>query len=243
MLFGVISDIHGRRSAMLRALALARESGVERLVFLGDYVGYMGSDPIGVVETAMYLEGEGAICLRGNHDQALVEVAGNGETPEFSVMNVLAQQGIVRDCQVLEKEHLEWLASRPYSAEVGELVFSHGAIPDPEMFRYPTGARTDVLFEPATFQHVDQITAELKRRGAQVLCHGHTHRPLLFFADRERRDTVRQVVPTQSGYALDTETLAIIDVGSAGAIRTSGPESFVLLDLDRGPDAIRYIRF
>ena len=60
MLFGVISDIHGRRSAMLRALALARESGVERLVFLGDYVGYMGSDPIGVVETAMYLEGEGA---------------------------------------------------------------------------------------------------------------------------------------------------------------------------------------
>jgi predicted phosphodiesterase len=243
MLFAVLSDIHGRRSSMLQALALAREYGAERLVFLGDYVGYMGSDPIGVVETAMYLESEGAICLRGNHDQALVEVAGDGETPEFSVMNVLAQQGIVRDCQVLETEHLAWLASRPYSAEVGEVVFSHGAIPEPEMFRYPTATRTDVLFEPSTFQHVDTITRELHRRGAQVLCHGHTHRPLVFFAAREHREQVHQVVPNQAGYTLADDQLAVIDVGSAGAIRTSGPESFVLLDLEAGADAIRYVRF
>ena len=243
MRYAVISDIHGRREAMLQALDLARDHGAERLVFLGDYVGYMGSDPIGVVETAMFLEQEGAICLRGNHDQALVEIVGGGDTPEFGVMNVLAQQGIVRDASFLDSNHLEWLAARPYTESLGQVVFAHGAVPEPEAFRYPTSARTDVLFEPRTFFHVSDIALELESKSARILCHGHTHRPMIIFPDPLHQENARQIVPGESGYDLPRRGSAVIDVGSAGAIRTSGPQSLVLLDQNAPAGQIQYLRF
>jgi len=243
MRFAIISDIHGRREAMLQALDLARDHGADKLVFLGDYVGYMGSDPIGVIETAMFLQEEGAICLRGNHDQALAELVGGGETPEFGVMNVLAQQGIVRDASFLDQRHLEWLDTLPYSETIGPVVFAHGAVPEPEAFRYPTAARTDVLFEPRTFLHVSDIALELESMSARILCHGHTHRPLLLYPDARQPETARQVVPGEGGYDLSPPDLAVIDVGSAGAIRTSGPESLVLLDLDAPAGQIQFLRF
>jgi len=242
MRYAVISDVHGRRESMVRALDLARDNGADRTVLLGDYVGYMGSDPIGVVETAMFLEEEGALCLRGNHDQALLELASGGATPEFSVMNVLAQQGVVRDVSFLEDRHLDWLNSRPYWGEADGVVFSHGAVPEPEAFRYPTAARTDVLFEPKTFLHVDDIAEELVGRRARALCHGHTHRPLLFFPDGSRRDC-HQVVPGNAAYDLPGDGVTVIDVGSAGAIRTSGPQSMVMLEPAARNGQIQFLRF
>lgn len=242
MRYAVISDVHGRREAMVRALDLARESGAERLALLGDYVGYMGSDPIGVVETAMFLEEEGALCLRGNHDQALVELTGGGPTPEFSVMNVLAQQGVVRDASYLEPRHLDWLSNLPFWGEADGVVFSHGAVPEPEAFRYPTATRTDVLFEPKTFLHVDDIADELAGRCARALCHGHTHRPLLFFPDGSRQEC-HQVVPGDASYSLPEDGVIVIDVGSAGTIRTSGPQSMVMFDPEARSGQIQYLRF
>jgi predicted phosphodiesterase len=244
MRYAVLSDIHGRRPAMLKALSMAEAQGAERVVMLGDYVGYMGSDPVGVVETAMFLESEGAICLRGNHDQALSEVVAGGQTPEFSVMNVLAQQGVVRDAQLLEPTHLEWLASRPYTVDVDDVVFSHGAIPDPEAFRYPTGNRADTLFEPRTFLHVQDIGKALQKRGARILCHGHTHRPLLYFVEPLRPEQCRQIQPDDGVYSLPTAgAVTIVDVGSAGAIRTNGPESLIMLEPDADAEQLKFLRF
>ena len=243
MRYAILSDVHGRRPAMLKALSMAEAQGADRVVMLGDYVGYMGSDPVGVVETAMFLESEGAICLRGNHDQALTEVVAGGKTPEFSVMNVLAQQGIVRDAQLLEPSHLEWLASLPFAVDLDDMVFSHGAIPEPETFRYPTGNRADTLFEPRTFLHVQDIGRELARRGARLLCHGHTHRPLLYFVDPVRPEQCRQIQPGDGTYSLPAGAITIVDVGSAGAIRTNGPESLILLEPDANEEQLKFLRF
>ena len=70
MRIGILTDIHGNREAFSACLAHARLLSVDRLILLGDYVGY-GADPVWVVETVMGLVADGAVALLGNHDAAI----------------------------------------------------------------------------------------------------------------------------------------------------------------------------
>ena len=47
--FALFADIHGNREALDACLADAKNRGADRLVFLGDLVGY-GADPAYVVD-------------------------------------------------------------------------------------------------------------------------------------------------------------------------------------------------
>ncbi len=58
----------GRR--LPRASTYARARGAEQFICLGDYVGY-GADPEWTVETVMGLVENGALAVRGNHDNAV----------------------------------------------------------------------------------------------------------------------------------------------------------------------------
>src|SRR5882757_10380842 len=66
----VFADIHGNRQAFSACLEAARARGAERIVCLGDIVGY-GADPEWTVDTVMGLVASGAIAVRGNHDSAI----------------------------------------------------------------------------------------------------------------------------------------------------------------------------
>ncbi len=69
MLIAILSDIHANREALDACLAHARRAGAERFVFLGDLVGY-GADPAYVVDLAANMQADGAIVIKGNHDEA-----------------------------------------------------------------------------------------------------------------------------------------------------------------------------
>jgi len=66
----MFADIHANRQAFTACLTQARELGAERIVLLGDFVGY-GADPEWTVATAMELVDKGAAAVRGNHDNAV----------------------------------------------------------------------------------------------------------------------------------------------------------------------------
>src|SRR5258708_27813428 len=85
MLLAIFADIHANRQAFSACLDFARAHGAERMVCLGDYVGY-GADPEWTVETVMGLVDGGAMAVRGNHDNAV------GTTAES--MNAEAQAAI-----------------------------------------------------------------------------------------------------------------------------------------------------
>jgi predicted phosphodiesterase len=70
VLLAVFADIHANRQAFSACLDFARARGAERIVLLGDYVGY-GADPEWTVETVMDLVNDGAMAVRGNHDNAV----------------------------------------------------------------------------------------------------------------------------------------------------------------------------
>ena len=64
MLIAFFSDIHANRQAFEACLAQARARGAERIVLLGDYVGY-GADPEWTVNTVMDLVDKDAMAVLG----------------------------------------------------------------------------------------------------------------------------------------------------------------------------------
>src|ERR1700676_518462 len=70
LLTALLSDIHGNLEALNACLRHACERGAGRFVFLGDFVGY-GADAHGVVATVAQYAAQGAVVVRGNHDEAI----------------------------------------------------------------------------------------------------------------------------------------------------------------------------
>ena len=69
MRIAVLTDIHANREAFEAVLADVAAHCVDRIALLGDIVGY-GADPGWCCDKAAELVAEGAICVRGNHDNA-----------------------------------------------------------------------------------------------------------------------------------------------------------------------------
>ena len=70
LVIALLSDIHGNLEALTACLKQARETGADRYAFLGDLVGY-GADPQAVVDTVARYAAQGAIVVKGNHDEAI----------------------------------------------------------------------------------------------------------------------------------------------------------------------------
>ena len=64
LLIALLSDIHANLEALEACLGHARERGVERYAFLGDFVGY-GADATGVIETVERFADGGRHCAQG----------------------------------------------------------------------------------------------------------------------------------------------------------------------------------
>ena len=70
MLIALMADLHANREAFAACLDHAERQGAQRLVFLGDVVGY-GADPEWVTDTVIARVARGAVAVLGNHDQAV----------------------------------------------------------------------------------------------------------------------------------------------------------------------------
>src|SRR5947209_1953094 len=123
MRIGFLSDIHGNREALDACLAQARRQRVDRLVFLGDLVGY-GADPVYVIDRIAQLrETEDAIVLLGNHDAAAI-------TADTTGMNDYARDAILWTHGELDRAQLEFLRGLPMSLEEDDRLYVHSEAAD-----------------------------------------------------------------------------------------------------------------
>src|SRR3954454_4336128 len=203
----LFADIHANQQAFAACLAEARARGAERMICLGDVVGY-GADPEWAVETVMDLVAGGAMAVRGNHDNAIVIPSEN--------MTAEAQAAIERTRGRLSAEQRRFLAELPLTLADEERLYVHSDASNPQRWRY-------VVSTP-------EAARSLEATDAHVTFCGHIHKPALYSMSAAAKMT--SFVPT-SGVPVQLlggrRWLAVI--GSVGQPRDGNPSAcFALYD-------------
>ena len=211
MLLAIFADIHANRQAFSACLDFARARGAERMILLGDYVGY-GADPEWTVETVMGLVNDGAMAVRGNHDNAV-------STPSES-MNAKAQAAIEWTRGRLNAAQRRFLAGLPMTLTDEHRLYVHSEASNPASWRYVESTADAARSIAATDAHV-------------TFC-GHIHQPALYSMSAAAKMT--SFVPS-SGVPLQLlhgrRWLAVL--GSVGQPRDRNPAaSFAMLDTVSG---------
>ena len=158
MRLALITDLHANREAVSAVMAHAQAQGADRYAFLGDYVGY-GAEPGWVVDLVREHVERGAIAVMGNHDEAVV--AGPRQT-----MIADAREVVDWTRAHLSGEQLAFLAARPMSAVIDDILCVHANAYAPAEWGYVEG-RTEA---------VRSLHACTQR---YTFC-GHVHEPRLF---------------------------------------------------------------
>ena len=211
MKLAILTDIHANREAFEAVLADAAAHGAERFVLLGDIVGY-GADPVWCCDRAEALVADGAICVRGNHDNA---AAGATES-----MSPMARKAIDWTRTRLSLSQQAFLGDLPLTAELEGMLFVHASASDPGAWTYIT---SDTRAAPS-----------FRASSARLILCGHVHVPLLASCDLGgvvREQTFRLGLPIP----LLTSRRWLAVVGSVGQPRDGVAQAgWALIDVNRG---------
>lgn len=223
MRLAIVSDVHANLEALRATLADVSAERVDRILCLGDIVGYH-ADP---EECIALLRRSGAVCVAGNHDRA---VAGCITTDGFSADAI---RGVAWTRERLSSDAIRFLAGLPLQACVGRsIVAVHGALlPEGgcEMTRLDTCERRRRTFE-ALAAHPS---------GARLCAFGHTHR---LGIHESRHGVVRSLAEDE--VALRDDALYLINPGTVGQPRTDERRAtYVVLDTRRRTASIRRVGY
>ncbi len=206
----MFADIHANRQAFEACLAQARARGAARMVLLGDYVGY-GADPDWTVETVMALVGDGAMAVRGNHDQAVNDPR--------EPMNVEAQVAMEWTRGELGAAERKFLAELPLTRADEDRLYVHAEASRPEGFVYVRSS--------------DDAGRSLMATPAALTFCGHIHRPALYCISTTGKIVTHTPV-TDVAVPLLPNRRWLAVLGAVGQPRDGDPRaSFLLLDTAR----------
>ena len=118
MRLALLTDIHANREAFEAVLADLAQRQIDRLVFLGDIVGY-GPDPGWCIDQVESFVAKGAIALRGNHDRAI-------GTPD-NILNANARRVIDWTVNRLNARQKLFLSELPLTVQDGDTLFVHAS--------------------------------------------------------------------------------------------------------------------
>lgn len=203
----LISDIHANRAALAAAFEVIAREGYERIVCLGDLVGY-GPDPGWCLEE---VRRRAATVILGNHD----EMIGSDQEPLW--FNPHARRAVVWSREQLTPEQRAWLrglptrVEHPAGADQPPAVFAHGNLVDYFQSYIITAADAEASFD------------RLPDGGLAFI--GHTHTPLFFV-----RDAVGAAVLSarEEWVPLPADGKLIVNLGSVGQPRDGDPRASFL---------------
>jgi diadenosine tetraphosphatase ApaH/serine/threonine PP2A family protein phosphatase len=207
----LLSDIHANLTA-LEAVLAAAEGRWDRVICLGDVVGY-GPDPNEVIDRVIKL---GVRTIRGNHDKA---GSGIEDAEDF---NPIARAAVEWTHEQLRPENLRWLRELPAGPLVDDgLVFVHGAVGDEDEYVFT----------------VEGAGRSLRESTAPIVFFGHTHVQGGFLLRNDHVEGFRPSIGPDGGSVtmeLDADARYLINPGSIGQPRDGDPRAgFAVADNDR----------
>jgi diadenosine tetraphosphatase ApaH/serine/threonine PP2A family protein phosphatase len=220
LIIALLSDVHGNLEALDACLKHATESGAARYVFLGDLVGY-GADPQKVVDTVARYAAEGAIVVKGNHDEAIEKT--------HRYMNDSVRSVIDWTRETLSVDGKAFLSSLPLCVREGEMCFVHASAASPQ--------RWDYIDSPAAAQR------SIDAAQTTYTFSGHVHDQELYFQAAPGKVKVFRPVqgsPVPIGH--HRRWLAL--VGSVGQPRDNNPAAaYAEFDTEREQITFRRVPY
>lgn len=218
MRIAVISDIHGNIEAFDRVLADIDAHAVERIVSLGDNVGY-GPDPEGVMGR---IRERGIVSVLGNHEYALVY------PNRRNWFNAKAREALAITENLLSDASKSLIATFPRKIEEPAYYFVHG---------YPPESVHTYLF----VKEDEDVRAAFDRFPAGMFFVGHTHLLALVTSRRgvcSRRDIWKGAMK------LDPGDRHMVNVGSVGQPRDHDPHAkYVIWDEASRTLDVRFVEY
>jgi len=211
----ILSDIHANWEALQAIRAHVRRKRFDRVVFLGDAVGY-GASPNRVLTWLRSL-GPTLCAVRGNHDRVC---SGLDDADYF---NRYARQAATWTLEHLEERNLEFLKSLPEGPLdlTDGVAVCHGSSVDEDAYVFSS---YDAQMAFSGLAH-------------HVIFFGHTHVPSLFMLrDENGIQTLKVQLLTGRRLVLDleAETRYLVNPGSVGQPRDRDPRAaYAIFDTDQ----------
>ncbi len=215
MRYLILSDIHANWEALQAVRAHVRRKRFDRVVFLGDAVGY-GASPNPVLNWLRELRPP-AIAVRGNHDR----VCAGLDSAEY--FNRYARDASAWTLEHLEERNLEYLRNLPEGPiELAEdIAVCHGSSVDEDAYIF-SAYDAQLAFESSPHS---------------LIFFGHTHVPSLFVLREDNgRHTLKARLLTGRRLVLDLEENCryLVNPGSVGQPRDRDPRAaYALFDADQ----------
>lgn len=204
----VIADLHANLEALTAVIEQITAMDIDRIVCLGDVVGY-NANPNECVDL---LRNQKAICVAGNHDIAVAE-GGN-----IDFFTNAARQAVVWTRRAITEETRRFLLALPREIQVGPLFLFHGSVHDTDRYIMTRRDAVDNF----------RMLAGLGSR-VRVGLFGHTHQAAALVGEA---GTVADV-SSPAILGLLPENRYLINPGSVGQPRDGDPRAaFAILDQD-----------
>lgn len=210
MRYLVLSDIHANLEALEAVLAASADARCDRVLVLGDLVGY-GADPNAVVDRVRAIPD--VIVIRGNHDK----VAAGVESVEG--FNQMARLAIAWTSAALTEDNREYLATLPQGpTDVDEHVeICHGTPFDEDVY---------------VFDDLDALRS-IRASRRPVCLYGHTHVPAAFLLQGDELQFVGPPRGERFRLPLNDLSRYLVNCGSVGQPRDGDPRAaYGVLDTD-----------
>ena len=223
MRVAVLADIHANIEAFQAVLSNLEEQRADRILNLGDLVGYNAS-PNECVELAVKIKMDSVL---GNHDKAICK---QSLAEKF---NIYAQKAILWTKDVLTTENTRFLDNLAENFKTPCGLACHGS-PD-NMLSY-----IELHFQAKA------ILKKLKKGfwGQTNVClFGHTHKRKIWRMD-VRGKVAPVEIPADGSISLDPEEFYLLNPGSVGQPRNGDPKSsYFIFDTDNNTVNFRLVDY
>ncbi len=212
MRYLLLADIHSNDEALAAVLARARRRRFDRVVILGDLVGY-GADPNAVLDRLRRIR-KRKIPIRGNHDKVVSGLDKGG------LFNPVALEAARWTESALTRRNREFLAALPLGPVVVDDTFEicHGSPRDEDAYIF---SDRDAFVNFRGFR-------------SSVCFFGHSHIPSIFTLEPEGI-RVEVVEGERVDYRLEEGRRYLINPGSVGQPRDGNPDSsYAIYDEKKG---------
>lgn len=199
----VISDIHGNLEALLTVMEEVRHESADRVICLGDMVGY-GPQPEEVVQL---IREKRIRSVYGNHEAAL------WDRRIYESMNSNARTSIDITRNLISQSTLDWLKKLKRSLNTENALYVHGL--PPHSFTKYISNQNDLGLTDAFGSYEQQI----------AFC-GHTHLLGLYSYDGKN---VPRMLLREGMFTLNPAQRHIINAGSVGQPRDGDPRAKYIL--------------